>query len=99
MALFTAFFDEADTHGPSPTLIMAGFLGDARQWETFDTALLDLQRRDGFSIFHVEEFKGKSGEFAGWSDAKCMGLINDLTHLVRDTLTHGVAVHLEHDRY
>jgi len=99
LLLFTAFFDEADTHGPSPTVIMAGFLGHAQQWETFDGRLLDLQRRDGFSIFHVEEFKGKSGEFAGWSDAKCRNLVSDLTRLVQDTLTHGVAVHLERDRY
>jgi hypothetical protein len=97
--LFTAFFDEADTHGPSPTVIMAGVLGDAQQWQTFDRGLLDLQRRHGFSIFHVEEFKGQSGEFAGWSDAKCRNLLNDLTQLVQDTLTHGVAVHLERDRY
>jgi hypothetical protein len=45
--LFTAYFDEADTHGPSPTIIMAGFLGHARQWEIFDRRLRALQRRDG----------------------------------------------------
>jgi len=97
--LFTAYFDEADTHGPSPTVIMAGFLGTARQWVIFQRRLHTLQRRDGFSIFHVNEFKSKSGEFAGWSDAKCMKLINDLTELVRDNLTEGVTVHLERDRY
>jgi len=97
--LFTAYFDEADTHGPSPTVIMAGFLGTARQWEIFERRLRALQRRDVFNIFHVNEFKSKSGEFAGWADAKCMKLINDLTELVRDNLTEGVTVHLEHDRY
>lgn len=51
--LFTAYFDEADTHGPSPTIIMAAFLGHARQWEIFGRRLRALQRRDGFSIFHA----------------------------------------------
>ena len=97
--LFTAYFDEADTHGPSPTIIMAGFLGTARQWEIFDRRLRALQRRDGFSIFHVNEFKSKSGKFGNWADAKCMKLINDLTELVRDNLTEGVTVHLERERY
>jgi hypothetical protein len=30
--IFTAYLDEADTHGPSPDIIMAGFLGHAFQW-------------------------------------------------------------------
>ena len=33
--LYTGYFDEADTHGPSPTIIMAGFLGTAREWQLF----------------------------------------------------------------
>lgn len=97
--LFTAYFDEADTHGPSPTVIMAGFLGTARQWEIFERRLRGLQRRDAFSIFHVNEFKSKSSEFAGWSDPKCMKLVGDLAELVRDNLTEGFTVHLERDRY
>jgi hypothetical protein len=28
--LYTAYFDESDTHGPSPTVLMACFLGSAR---------------------------------------------------------------------
>jgi hypothetical protein len=97
--LYTAYFDEADTHGPSPTIIMAGFLGTAREWQLFDRRLRALQRRDGFTTFHVKQFKRKSGEFAGWSYTKCMKLVNDLTKLVRDELTEGLTVHLEHERY
>jgi 8-oxo-dGTP pyrophosphatase MutT (NUDIX family) len=29
LMIFTAYFDEADTHGPSPTVIMAGVVGHA----------------------------------------------------------------------
>jgi hypothetical protein len=97
--LFTAYFDEADTHGPLPTVIMAGFLGTARQWVVFERRLRALQKRDGFSIFHAKEFKHKAGEFAGWDDTKCMRLVHDITALVRDNLTEGVAVHLERERY
>jgi hypothetical protein len=97
--LYTAYFDEADTHGPSPTIIMGGCLGTAPQWEIFGRRLRTLQRRDGFRIFHTNEFKAKSGEFAGWDDAKCMQLVEDLTTLVRDHLTEGLTVHLERDRY
>jgi hypothetical protein len=97
--LFTAYFDEADTHGGAPTIIMAAFLGAARQWELLERQLRALQRRDGFSIFHGKEFRHKAGEFRGWDDAKCMRLVEKLTELVRDELTEGLTVHLEHDRY
>jgi hypothetical protein len=60
---------------------MACFLGTARQWELLGRWLRNLQRRDGFSIFHATEFKNKSGEFFGWSDTKCMSLVSDLTEL------------------
>jgi hypothetical protein len=41
LLLYTAYFDEADTHGPSPTVIMACFLGHARQWELFGRRLAE----------------------------------------------------------
>jgi hypothetical protein len=97
--LYTAYFDESDTHGPSPTVIMACFLGYARQWQLFGRRLRALQKRDGFAIFHATEFRIKTGEFAGWSDRKGMQLVNDLTELVRDKLTEGVTIYLERQRY
>lgn len=97
--LYIAYFDEADTHGSAPTVIMASFLGTARQWELFGRRLRGLQRRDGFTIFHATEFKNRTGEFVGWSDAKRMDLVHDLTVLVRDHLTEGVTIHLERLRY
>jgi hypothetical protein len=54
---------------------------------------------DGFSVFHLKEFKARTGEFAGWSDGKCSALINDLSNLVRATLAEGLTVFLERSRY
>jgi hypothetical protein len=70
--IYTAYFDESDTHGPSPTVIMGCFLGRARQWKLFDRRLRELQKRDKFSIFHSTEFRNKTGEYFGWSDWKAM---------------------------
>ncbi len=97
--IFTAYFDEADTHGPAPTIIMAGFLGHAYQWRRFETKLARLQARDAFTVFHAKEFKAKSGEFHGWTDEKCSRLINNLTELVAHDLSEGLTVALEHGRY
>jgi len=97
--IFTAYFDEADTHGPSPTVILAAHVGHAYQWRQFEKKLARIQECYGFKIFHTKDFKAKKGEFKGWSDDKCARLCNDLTVLVRDNLTEGLTVFLERDRY
>jgi hypothetical protein len=97
--IFTAYFDEADTHGSAPTVILAAHVGHVYQWGQFEKKLARLQQWYGFSIFHAKEFKAKSGEFRGWSDDKCAALIAALTELIRNELTAGITVALEHSRY
>jgi hypothetical protein len=97
--IFTAYFDESDTHGPAPNVVIAGFVGTPHEWERFDRRLTKLQRRYGFSIFHSTEFKNRKGDFAGWSNDQSMALIDDLTALVRDKLAIGLACTLPYDRF
>jgi hypothetical protein len=97
--IFTAYFDEADTHGPAPTVILAAYLGHAFQWRRFEKKLAKIQAREGFSIFHARHFKARTGEFRGWSDAKCDRLIDKLKSLVGRMLTQGLAVALSRERY
>lgn len=95
--IFTA--DEADTHGPAPTVILAAHLGHAFQWRRFEKKLAKIRAREGFSIFHAKDFKARTGEFRGWSDVQCNRLIDKLKTLVERTLTQGLAVALTRDRY
>lgn len=90
--LFTAYFDESDTHGPAPTLIMAAFLGSVRQWELFGRRIKGIQRRNGFKVFHAKDFRALRGEFQGWSAHKCADLINDIAVAIRDNLKEGVTI-------
>lgn len=99
IVIFTAHIDEADTHGPSPDIIMAGFLGHAFQWRRFQKKLTKIQAIENFSVFHGKEFKARTGEFRGWDDIKCDRVISKLTDLVRLTLTEGFAVSLSRERY
>ena len=79
---FTAYYDEADTHGPSPTVIMAGLVGHTYQWRRFETKLSRIQKEFAFSLFHAKEFKARRAEFKGWSDDKRSQLIETLIDLV-----------------
>jgi hypothetical protein len=97
--IFTAYFDESDTHGPAPNLILAAFLGSARQWELFHRKIKALQRRDGFTVFHATDFKAGAGEFRGWSHTKRMQLVGDLATEIRDNLTEGLTITLPRKLY
>jgi hypothetical protein len=97
--IFTAYFDEADTHGPAPTVILAAHLGHAFQWRRFEKKLAKIRAHEGFSIFHARDFKARTGEFRGWSDAQCDRLIDKLKTLAKRTLTQGLAVALSRERY
>jgi hypothetical protein len=97
--IFTAYFDEADTHGSSPTIILAAHVGHAFQWRRFQTKLDKIREKYGFKIFHAKDFKARSREFSGWSDDKQAALISDLVRLVSKTLTGGFTVFLERSRY
>jgi hypothetical protein len=97
--IFTAYFDESDTHGPAPTVILSAHVAHAFQWQRFNAKLDKIRQRHGFKIFHAKHFKSRSGEFSGWSEGKQRKLIDDLTELVKKTLTGGLTVFLEHSRY
>jgi hypothetical protein len=96
---FSVYLDESDTHGGEPNIIMAGFLGHAYQWRRFEKKLGAIQQQYRFRIFHATEFAGKTGEFRGWSDDKCMALVHDLTELVQHNLTEGLTIDLPHAEY
>lgn len=97
--IFTAYFDEAASHGKNPRLTMAAILGNAYEWRRFETRLGRLQEKYGFTVFHAKDFKAHRGEFRGWPPEAYRGLIHDLTDLVRLTLTEAVTMTLPREQY
>jgi hypothetical protein len=97
--LFTAYFDESNTHGPAPDMIMAAFMGTARGWELLLRRAREFQRDYGFDAFHATDLKHRSGKFKGWGVPKSSRLVGDLAEAIRDHLTEGVTLTLPYTRY
>jgi len=97
--LFTAYFDESGTHGPNPYIVMAGFLGTARQWELVERKANALRQRYGFTVFHAKELRDSDGEFSNWLLQKKMQLVHDVGTIIRDRLTEGVIAILSNKDY
>jgi hypothetical protein len=97
--LYTAYLDESDTHGESPTIIMAGVLGHEQQWVSFNERLQAIHGKHGFNIIHATELKRKKGEFRGWSTEQCLALIKDITEACDQHLATGCVVSIPHTQY
>lgn len=97
--IYTAYLDESDTHGDSPTIIMAGVLGFEHQWTRFNRRLRALQKIHGFNIIHATDLKRKKGEFKGWSTEQCMALIKDVTEACDRSLSNGCVISIPHALY
>jgi hypothetical protein len=97
--IFTAYFDESNTHGKSPTIVMAGWLGSARQWELFERRFNGLRRKYGFEVLHAKKLRAGQGEFKDWSISKRRALVDDLTEIMRINLTEGACFALDHAQY
>lgn len=97
--VYTAYLDESDTHGNSPTIIMAGVLGNEQQWFKFNEVLNVIRSKHGFNILHATELKRKKGEFKGWSTEQCMNLIKDLTEACEFHLSGGCVMSFSHKQY
>ena len=97
--LFTAYFDEADTHGLAPNMTMGAFLGHAREWKLFGRGIKRLQRAENFSVFHATDLASTTGEFRGWDERKIETVIEGIAALVRDTLTEGFMIGLKREIY
>ncbi len=97
--ILTAYLDESGTHDASPTTVMAGVMGNNTQWLRFQRALDDLKKKHGFRVLHATEFKHRAGEFKGWSQQRCVALLDELADITVDRLMEAVACRLDKAAY
>lgn len=68
LALFiSGHFDESGTHSGSAYTVMGGYVATEAQWAVFDWAWRNLLSTYGLTRFHSKEFRGRAGEFKGWT--------------------------------
>lgn len=97
--ILTGYFDESGTHKDSELALMAGFVGDARQWRKFEKRTAKLFRRFGVDIFHTIDVRRTDKDFAGWTVDRKLEFLDEFQHIVNETVEHGFASILRYDDY
>jgi hypothetical protein len=91
IVILTAYFDESGTHGGSALSVMAGFIGDARQWRKFKKRTSKLFTRFGVDIFHTIDLKRTDKDFEGWKVDRKIEFLDEFQHVINETLERGFA--------
>jgi hypothetical protein len=99
LVIITAYLDEGHTHDASPVTIVGGAMASAGQWEAFEKAYRPLKEQYGFTVFHTRKFKRKTGEFAGWSNEKCLSLVDDLYRVTKTAFMESAVTVLDNAAY
>ena len=97
--ILTAYFDESGTHGGSDLSVMAGFIGDARQWRKFEKRTSKLFKRFKVDIFHTIDVKRTDKDFDGWKVDRKIEFLDEFHHIINETLERGFASILGNDDY
>jgi hypothetical protein len=78
---------------------MAGYVGDARQWQKFKRRANRLFTRFSVDIFHTVDVKHSDKDFAGWKVDRKIEFLDELQHIVNETLELGFVSILRYDDY
>jgi hypothetical protein len=97
--ILTGYFDESGTHAGSELCLMAGFVGDARQWRKFEKRASKLFKRFRVDIFHCIDVRRSDKDFAGWTVDRKIEFLDEFQHIVNETLERGFASILRNDDY
>jgi len=97
--ILTAYFDESGTHAGSELSLMAGFVGDARQWRKFEKRAGKLFRRFGVDIFHSIDVRRTDKDFRGWSAERKIECLDEFQYVINETLERGFASILREQNY
>ncbi len=99
-AKLTGYFDESGTHGPdAKVMVMAGYVGDDRQWRKFQKRVVKLFGRFRVDIFHTIDVRRTDKDFEGWPVDKKIEFLDAFQHIANETLEHGVAAILSYADY
>jgi hypothetical protein len=92
------FFDESGTHD-SPVVIVGGFLATVEQWDAYERDLRDLFAEYGVGKFHAKDFRGRKGDFKGWTRPKLARFNSRFLQLADEHLACGISAVLPTESY
>ena len=96
--MFGAYFDASGTHQQSNSITVAGVVAPALRWKTFDSKWWNILEAAGiepddseYRVFHMTDYNGGWGKFAGWDTPKKKFVIKKLVRAMGGRIRIAVA--------
>src|SRR6266481_415092 len=87
--ILTAYLDESGTHGESPIMVMAGYLGTAVQWARFEADWSVLLGRGGVTYVHAVDLFNRAAQFRSWKAEAINAFALELNQVIATHLELG----------
>jgi uncharacterized protein DUF3800 len=98
--IFSAYIDEAGTHGGSPLTVMGGYVARLGQWRHFDEKWVRMLRRYGLTHMHTIEMLQANGQFRrGWDQPRAMELLHKAQKIINRHSLFGISAFVSDDDY
>ncbi len=81
-SLYKAYFDESGTHAGSEAAVVAGFVSNATQWESFSHEWQEVLAGANVEYFRMSEFENSRGQFDDWEKDEKETLLNKLLPII-----------------
>lgn len=98
LLMLTAYFDESGHESTHELIVLAGFLGMAEEWETFDREWSDLLNEYELPYFHAKEMNIDHGPLCkGWTDERMISFMDRAVSAItkRDLLGISAGIDIE----
>jgi len=80
-------------------MTMAGYIGHAGGWARFERKWARRLKEVGLSHFHCKDFRGRQGEFSGWSDKTYNAFLQRAHRMCEAHTLFGLIARVTHEDY
>lgn len=92
------YLDESGTHGNSPAVVVAGYVGEPTEWDQW-TSEWEKTKRGRINVFHAVHCNNRSGEFSGLEEPERNALVQEMLPITPKHIKIGISIGIDMKSY
>jgi len=92
------YLDESGTHGESPAVVVAGYVGEPAEWDQW-TSEWERTKEGRINVFHAVHCNNRSGEFSGWGKSERNAFVEAMLPITPKHIKIGISIGIDMKSY